>query len=56
MLIATDNVELAGKMDRHVTLREGQVVELDQAPSLRGAANFLSPQGRVKNPARTMTC
>jgi lipoprotein-releasing system ATP-binding protein len=28
MLIATRNMELAGKMDR-VTLREGQVVELD---------------------------
>ena len=29
MLIATHNMELAGKMDRRVTLREGQVVELD---------------------------
>jgi lipoprotein-releasing system ATP-binding protein len=29
MLIATHNMELAGKMDRRVTLRDGQVVELD---------------------------
>jgi lipoprotein-releasing system ATP-binding protein len=29
MLIATHNMELAGRMDRRVTLREGQVVELD---------------------------
>jgi len=29
MLIATHNMELAGKMDRRVTLREGQVVELE---------------------------
>ena len=29
MLIATHNMDLAGKMDRRVTLREGQVVELD---------------------------
>ena len=29
MLIATHNMELAGRMDRRVTLREGQVVELE---------------------------
>ena len=29
MLIATHNMELAGRMDRRVTLREGQVVEMD---------------------------
>ncbi|ETR75309.1 ABC transporter ATP-binding protein [Afipia sp. P52-10] len=29
MLIATHNMELAGRMDRRVSLREGQVVELD---------------------------
>jgi lipoprotein-releasing system ATP-binding protein len=29
MLIATHNMELAGRMDRRVTLNEGQVVELD---------------------------
>ena len=29
MLIATHNMDLAGRMDRRVTLREGQVVEMD---------------------------
>jgi lipoprotein-releasing system ATP-binding protein len=29
MLIATHNMELAGRMDRRVTIREGQVEELD---------------------------
>ena len=29
MLIATHNMELAGRMDRRVSLRDGQVVELD---------------------------
>ena len=29
MLIATHNMELASRMDRRVTLREGQVVEMD---------------------------
>jgi len=29
MLIATHNMELAGRMDRRVTLREGRVVELE---------------------------
>src|SRR3954465_996760 len=29
MLIATHNMELAGRMDRRVSLKEGQVVELD---------------------------
>lgn len=29
MLIATHNMELAGRMDRRVSLREGRVVELD---------------------------
>jgi lipoprotein-releasing system ATP-binding protein len=29
MLIATHNLELASRMDRRVTLREGQVVEMD---------------------------
>ena len=29
MLIATHNMELAGRMDRRVTLRDGQVVELE---------------------------
>jgi lipoprotein-releasing system ATP-binding protein len=29
MLIATHNMELAGRMDRRVSLENGQVVELD---------------------------
>lgn len=29
MLIATHNLELAGRMDRRVTIRDGQIVELD---------------------------
>jgi len=29
MLIATHNMELAGRMDRRVTIREGRVEELD---------------------------
>jgi lipoprotein-releasing system ATP-binding protein len=29
MLIATHNMELAGRMDRRVSLVNGQVVELD---------------------------
>jgi lipoprotein-releasing system ATP-binding protein len=29
MLIATHNMELAGRMDRRVSLEHGQVVELD---------------------------
>ena len=29
MLIATHNMELAGRMDRRVSLVDGQVVELD---------------------------
>ena len=29
MLIATHNMELAGRMDRRVSLQDGQVVELD---------------------------
>ena len=29
MIIATHNMEIAGRMDRRVTLRDGQVVELD---------------------------
>lgn len=29
MLIATHNLELAGRMDRRVTIREGKIVELD---------------------------
>jgi len=28
-IIATHNMELAARMDRRVTLREGQVVEMD---------------------------
>jgi lipoprotein-releasing system ATP-binding protein len=28
MLIATHNMELAGRMDRRVSLRDGQVVEM----------------------------
>ena len=28
-LIATHNMELAGRMDRRITLRDGKVVELD---------------------------
>jgi lipoprotein-releasing system ATP-binding protein len=28
-IIATHNLELAGRMDRRVTLREGRVVEMD---------------------------
>jgi lipoprotein-releasing system ATP-binding protein len=29
MLIATHNMELAGRMDRRVSLENGQVIELD---------------------------
>jgi lipoprotein-releasing system ATP-binding protein len=29
MLIATHNMELAGRMDRRVSLVEGEIVELD---------------------------
>jgi lipoprotein-releasing system ATP-binding protein len=29
MLIATHNMELAGRMDRRVSLQNGQIVELD---------------------------
>jgi lipoprotein-releasing system ATP-binding protein len=29
MLIATHNLELAGRMDRRVTIRDRQIVELD---------------------------
>jgi lipoprotein-releasing system ATP-binding protein len=28
-LVATHNLELAGRMDRRVTLREGRVVEME---------------------------
>jgi lipoprotein-releasing system ATP-binding protein len=29
VVVATHNMDIAGRMDRRVTLREGQVVELD---------------------------
>jgi lipoprotein-releasing system ATP-binding protein len=29
VVVATHNMEIAGRMDRRVTLREGQVVELE---------------------------
>jgi lipoprotein-releasing system ATP-binding protein len=29
MLIATHNMELAGRMDRRVSLQDGQVIELE---------------------------